>query len=232
MLPSAGPAGKCPGHTVQADGFCSTCGARLSTPAVSENFGPWGLLAVAGVTAILLFASVPALAFVGGVPYNAQYTPQGFSSSAILATPSGWQVNSTTVQKFPGIDLYAVVKVYVPLVHPETKNYTVYYEVAANLPVSSAPSGGELAGWNRVSNVFTQLHNLGSRDALLPGEDADVLPERWHLPGLLCRLGIRESLQQLECDCRLIPVHWRHKDGVAPRSQYWRLLFDLDRLSW
>ena len=156
MLPSARLAGKCPGHTVQSDGFCSTCGARLSAPAISENFGPWGLLAVAAVTAILLFASVPALAFVRGVPYDAQYTPQGFSNSAILATPSGWQVNSTTVQKFPGIDLYAVVKVYVPLVHPETKNYTVYYEVAANLPVSSAPSGGELAGWNRVSNVFTQ----------------------------------------------------------------------------
>ena len=156
MLPSAKPAGKCPGHTVRADGFCSTCGARLSAPAVKENFGPWGLLAVAGVTALLLFTSVPALAFVGGVPYDAKYTPQGYSNSAILATPSGWQVNSTTVQEFPGADLYAVVKVYVPLIHPETENYTVYYEVAAGLPVSSAPSGGDVAGWNRTSNDFMQ----------------------------------------------------------------------------
>ncbi len=156
MLPSAKPAGKCPGHTVRADGFCSICGARLSAPAIKENFGPWGLLAVAGVTVLLLFASVPALAFVGGVPYDAQYTPQGYSNSTILATPSGWQVNSTTVQKFPGADLYAVVRVYVPLIHPETENYTVYYEVAAGLPVSNIPNGGDIAGWNRTSNDFTQ----------------------------------------------------------------------------
>jgi hypothetical protein len=156
MLPGAKSAGKCPVHTIQADGFCTTCGARLSAPAVKENFGPWGLLAVAGVTAILLFASVPALAFVGGVPYDAQYTPQGYSSSLLPATPSGWQVNSTSVQKFPGVDLYAVVKVYVPLFHPETKNYTVYYEVAAGPLVSSAPSGGDIAGWTRASNDFMQ----------------------------------------------------------------------------
>jgi len=155
MLPGVKSAGKCPGHTAQPDGFCSTCGARLSAPTIRENFGPWGLLAVAGVTALLLFASVPALAFVGGVPYDAQYTPQGYSNSAIPATPSGWQVNSTTVQKFRA-DLYAVVKVYVPLVHPETENYTAYYEVAAGLPVSSAPGGGEVAGWNRISNDFMQ----------------------------------------------------------------------------
>ena len=156
MLPSAKPAGRCPGHTMQADGFCSTCGARLSAPAIKENFGPWGLLAVAGVTALLLFASVPVLAFVGGVPYDAVYTPQGNSNSAILATPSGWQLNSTTVQEFPGADLYAVVKVYVPLIHPETENYTVNYEVAAGLPVSNAPSGGDIVGWNRTSNDFMQ----------------------------------------------------------------------------
>jgi hypothetical protein len=157
MLPGARLADKCLGHTKQADGFCSTCGARLSAPATGENFGPWGLLAVAGVTAILLVASVPALAFVGGVPYDTHYTAQGYSSSALPATPSGWQVNSTTVQKFPGVDLYAVVKVYVPLVHPETENYTVYYEVAAGLPVSNIPNGGEVAGWNRVSNNFMQF---------------------------------------------------------------------------
>ncbi len=156
MLPGAKPAGKCPGHTQQPDGFCSTCGTRLSAPTVKENFGPWGLLAVAGVTALLLFASVPALAFVGGVPYDAQYTPQGYSNSAIPATPNGWQVNSSTLKEFPGLDLYAVVKVYVPLVHPETENYTVYYEVAAGVPVSSAPSGGDIPGWSRVSNDFMQ----------------------------------------------------------------------------
>jgi hypothetical protein len=153
LLPSAKPAGKCPGLDTQADGFCSTCGVRLSAPRTKENIGPWGLLALAGVTALLLSASVPALALVGGVPSDVRYSPQGFSSSAIPATPSGWQVNSTTVQKFP-FDLYAVVKVYVPLVHPETKNYTVYYEVAAGLPVSNIPNGGEVTGWNRVSNDF------------------------------------------------------------------------------
>jgi len=156
MLPSEGLAGKCPGHTEGADGFCSMCGARLSTPTIKENVGPWGLLAVAGVTVLLLIASVPALAFVGGVPYNAHYTPQGYSNSAIPATPSGWQVNSTTVQEFPGLDLYAVVKVCVPLIHPETKNYTVYYEVAAGLPVSNIPNGGDIPGWNRTSNDFMQ----------------------------------------------------------------------------
>lgn len=156
MLPRAGSAGNCPGHTVRVDGFCSVCGARLSDPRVKENFGPWGLLAVAGVTALLLIASVPALAFVGGVPYDAHYTPQGYSNSAIPATPNGWQLNSTTAQGLTGIDLYAVVKVYVPLIHPETENYTVYYEVAWSVPVSNIPNGGEVAGWNRTSNNSTQ----------------------------------------------------------------------------
>jgi hypothetical protein len=156
MLPDAKPAGKCSGHTLQANGFCSICGARLSAPAVRENFGPWGLLAVAGVTVLLLFASVPVLAFVGGVPYDARYTPQGYSNSAIPATPSGWQVNSTKVQEFPGADVYAVIKVYVPIIHPEIENYTAYYEVAAGLPVSNIPNGAEVAGWNRISNDFMQ----------------------------------------------------------------------------
>ena len=157
MQPSVEPAGKCPGHTPQADGFCSTCGARLYAPTIKENFGPWGLLAVAGVTALLLFASVPALAFVGGVPYDAQYTPQGSSHSAIPATPSGWEVNSTTVRESSGIDVYAVVKVYVPLIHPETENYTVYCEVATGRPVSNAPNGSAIAGWNRTSNDLMQF---------------------------------------------------------------------------
>jgi hypothetical protein len=156
-VPTAGSAGECPGHTTRGDGFCSTCGARVSAPKTPENVGSWGLLATGGVTALLLFASVPALVFIGGVPTYTTYTSQGYASSVIPPTPSGWQVNSTTLQEFPVSDLYAVVNVYVPLVHPETENYTVYYEVATSLPVSSIPNGGEVAGWNRTSNNFMQF---------------------------------------------------------------------------
>jgi hypothetical protein len=155
-LPGEGSTGGCPGHIARADGFCSICGVRISAPKTRENFGPWGLLTVAGVTVLLLFVSVPALTIVGGVPHDATYTAQGYSSSAIIATPSGWQVNSTTLQEFPTSDLYAVVKVYVPLYHPDTKNYTVYYEVATGIPTSSAPSGGDIPGWSRLSNDFMQ----------------------------------------------------------------------------
>jgi len=161
--PGAKSGDKCLRHVMRDDGFCDTCGVRLSAPRAIENFGPWGLVAVAAVTVLLLFASVPALAFVGGVPYNAVFTPHGVSHSVIDATPSGWQENSTTLQEFPGQDLYGVVNVYVPLAHPETKNYTVYFEVASilsystSLPVSSAPIGSAVVGWTWIRSEPVQI---------------------------------------------------------------------------
>lgn len=160
MLPSGGGPIACPGHTVEPDGFCSLCGKRISRSLARESFGPWGLVALGLITVILLFAQVPALAFIGGAPYDSQVTGRGFSASITPPTPAGWQVNSTTLYHNLFPDLYAVKNVYVPIFHPETKNYTVYYEVALDASASEAPNGGEIPGWTRISNNFSQVGPL------------------------------------------------------------------------
>jgi hypothetical protein len=124
----------------------------------NENVGLWGLLAIIAVAFLLIFATVPVLALRGGVPIDAYYSTNGFSGTVTPKTPTGWQVNSTTVYHFTSVgDLYAVKKVYVPIFHPETKNYTMYYEVSIVYPYSLAPGGGDIAGWTRSSNIDAQL---------------------------------------------------------------------------
>jgi hypothetical protein len=154
------PAISCPTHVTLPDGFCSLCSKRVSQGTPRENFGLWGIVALGALTVLLLIASVPALAFVGNVPYQAQFSPRGFSRTALLPTPAGWEVNSTTFYPAFATDTYAIDKVYVPLYHPETKNYTVYYELAAVVLAPNGPGGGEFTGWNRISNTFLPLGPL------------------------------------------------------------------------
>jgi hypothetical protein len=149
----------CPGHLQESDGFCSLCGMRTKRPAAEEGIGLWGLTALGIIALLLVLASFPALTLVGGVPYDAVYTNRGISSTSVPITPNGWQVNSTKVLSY-AVDLYAINKVYVPIVHPETKNYSVYYAIATDSPISGAPNGGEITGWNRSSNVFMTIGPL------------------------------------------------------------------------
>ena len=71
------------------------------------------------------------------MPYDAYYSSHGYSGTVTPATPSGWQINSTAVyRECFGLkpqfakDAYAIRQVYVPIYHPETENYTMYYELS------------------------------------------------------------------------------------------------------
>ena len=164
-LPSGAPGLTCSGHHPLRDGFCSICGLRVARAKTTENFGLWGFLAVLAVAALLILTTIPVLSLIGGVPYDAYYTPHGHSGTITPSTPAGWQINSTTVYKSysvlsPGFatDAYAIKQVYVPIFHPETKNYTMYYELAYIAPpYSNGTFGTDIPGWNRSSNVDEQL---------------------------------------------------------------------------
>ncbi|MGA2665845.1 MAG: hypothetical protein ABSF83_12975 [Nitrososphaerales archaeon] len=144
-------------HRLFPSGFCSVCGSKVSRARNSENVGLWGLLAVLAVAALLLFTSIPALAMSGGVPQDVHYSAQGASVTGNPGTPPGWVVNSTAPEGLRE-DAYSVTQVYVPLYHPETKNYTVDYELSIiDPPVANGPFGQDIPGWNRLSNVFTQF---------------------------------------------------------------------------
>jgi len=165
FLPSRATAEACPGHHLLPDGFCSVCGSRLARPRTGENVGVWGLLAVLAVAALLIFTTIPALGLAGGIPYDAYYSSRGYSGTVIPPTPSGWQINSTAVYQSTSVsspqftnDAYAIKQVYVPLYHPETKNYTVYYELSAlPTPYTNNSFGNDIPGWSRGPNNFTQV---------------------------------------------------------------------------
>ncbi len=98
-LPSGATAEACPGHHLLPDGFCSVCGSKLARPRTGENVGVWGFLAVLAVAALLIFTTVPALGFAGGIPYDAYYSSHGYSGTITPPTPPGWQINSTAVYR-------------------------------------------------------------------------------------------------------------------------------------
>ncbi len=148
----------CDKHEVGPSGYCFVCGRRVSKPSAGEAVGGWGLVAVAGVVALLLLADLPALTFAAA-PYDSHFLARGSSAAVTPVTPAGWQVNSTVYSNFTRSQPYAVEQVYVPLQHPEVKNYTVFYAVALTNPSTGAP-GGEVPGWGIVWNNFTKLGPL------------------------------------------------------------------------
>ena len=167
-LPNGAPAVKYHEHHLRSDGFCSICGSKLSRARTGENIGIWGFLAVVVVAALIILSAVPALVLTDGVPYDAYYTSHGYSGTITPTTPTGWQINSTAVYKSGSVtnpdfatDVYAIKQVYVPLYHPETANYTMYYELAdVSPPYSNVTFGGDIPGWNRTANVFIQIGPL------------------------------------------------------------------------
>jgi hypothetical protein len=152
-LPAATPVIAHSDHLILANGFCSICGLKVSRARTGDNFGLWGLLAVLGVAALILFSSVPVLAIVGnGVPYDAHYTASTNTRAVTPATPPGWQLNST-FSYTNQTDSYAIRQVYVPLYHPETENYTMYYELSVVPLVLNGPSGGDIPGFSTTSSA-------------------------------------------------------------------------------
>ena len=149
----------CGAHLEDSSGFCRVCGKWVSRGVDKDKFEGWGLLAVGFVTALVLFSSVPVLAYQGGSLVDGSYTTRGFTSVQIPGVPAGWQVNSsTTYTAVPG-QLYGVRRVYVPLLNPASERYTLYYVVAGTSIVSAAPQG-DIKGWSTVLNQPMQLGPL------------------------------------------------------------------------
>jgi hypothetical protein len=155
LIPRVSSAPCSSAHEANGKGYCVLCGRRVGPPKTWEHFAPWGLITVVGVVALMLVGSVPVLALSNGVPSDSVYTVNGVTSTPVPVTPAGWEVNSTHLFQYNYSEPYAVENVYVPVYHPEVKNYTMYYEVATGTPISAAPSGGEIPGWGRLWNNFT-----------------------------------------------------------------------------
>ena len=145
----------CLEHQLLPNGFCSICGFKEGRPEANDNLGIFGLATTVAVIALLIFSNIPVLMFSGGIPSDANVTASGTSVTSILHTPSGWEVNSSTAVKSNQSSAYAVRQVLVPTFHPERENYTVLYLVGVSNFNQVLPHG-ELPGWDRVSNVFTQ----------------------------------------------------------------------------
>jgi hypothetical protein len=135
-------------------GFCAMCG-RKRVSIRQGHFGVIGLVVVLLTLYALAVTQVPVLSLNAGVPSSDIYSPMGVTSAQIPPTPSGWLVNSST-HPTPRGDLYVVKEVYVPSYHPETENYTLYYELSSNV-TAITNSWEAMAGMNQSSSVSTAL---------------------------------------------------------------------------
>lgn len=135
-------------------GFCAMCG-RKRAPIRQAHLGFLGLVMVLLTLYALAVTQVPVLALNGGVPSSTLYSPERVTSSQLPPVPAGWLVNSSTPLTTKG-DLYSIKQVYVPGYHPETENYTVYYELSSNTTVISN-SWGAVPGWNESSAATSVL---------------------------------------------------------------------------
>ena len=145
----------CFSHFPSPNNFCSICGRMLGGVKAPDGFAAWGLGAVIFVGALMLLTNIPILSLVGNEPYQVQYTDRGTVAQAIPPAPTGWLANTTAMYNYQSEgDVFAARYVYVPAYHPETKNYTIYLEVANGRPYTVGP-GGYVPGWNVVPTQFT-----------------------------------------------------------------------------
>jgi len=162
QLPGGGPR-PCALHgepEIKSWGFCSMCG-RKSATVRRAHLGVVGLAVVLLTLYALAVTQVPILSLNAGVPASNVYSPEGVTSSPIPATPAGWLVNSSTPLTQKG-DAYAIKQVYVPSYHPETQNYTLYYELSLGVtPITN--SWTAMPGWNQSSSVSSVLSPMGGR---------------------------------------------------------------------
>jgi hypothetical protein len=162
QLPGGGPR-PCALHGepgTLALGFCSMCGRKSATER-RAHLGVVGLAIVLLTIYALAVTQIPALSLNAGVPTNNLYSPRGVTSAPIPPTPAGWLVNSSTRLVEKG-DAYAVKQVYVPSYHPETENYTLYYELSPGVtPITN--SWTAMPGWNQSSAVSPALPPMQGR---------------------------------------------------------------------
>ncbi|HEV2139127.1 MAG TPA: hypothetical protein VGR53_09825 [Nitrososphaerales archaeon] len=160
--PSSALTFPCYSHKLLPSGFCSFCGRKVSRATTSENVGPWGLLTVCAVVVILILSSVPMLT-IGDGPHDVVYSARGPALTALPITPQGWLLNTTKISSWDAsTGTYESVRVYVLTVHPEVKNYTVYYSVSPDVNVPQAPSG-IISGWRWISSTLTPMAGFQGR---------------------------------------------------------------------
>lgn len=148
-------------ESVGKDGFCLICGEKFSEYKTSSSSGLVGLVLIIVILAALLLIQIPILTISGGTPYDSVYTYSGAASTQIPFAPAGWLINSTTVLNYPE-DSYVARQVYVPAYHPETKNYTLYYELATASPYVVNNFWNHLNGWSRSSQPYQLDQFVGS----------------------------------------------------------------------
>lgn len=144
-------------HQVE-DGFCILCGRKMRSASRPVHFGLVGLVATLVVVYAIFSFQVPTLSYGGVTPVSDIYTRTGVTSTGIPQAPAGWVANSTTSLKTAG-DLYSEEIVYVPSYHPETANYTLYFELSnASTPITN--SWSEQPTWNFNGSVPLQVGSL------------------------------------------------------------------------
>ncbi|HEV2225655.1 MAG TPA: hypothetical protein VGR56_02485, partial [Nitrososphaerales archaeon] len=100
---------------------------------------------------------------IAGGPYDVVYSARGPVLMALPITPQGWMLNTTSLNSWnASTGTYESVRIYVPTVHPEVKNYTVYYSVSPDVNVPQAPSG-IISGWRWISSTLTPLAGFQGR---------------------------------------------------------------------
>ncbi|MDA4117659.1 MAG: hypothetical protein OK455_04870, partial [Thaumarchaeota archaeon] len=146
----------CARHHPLGNGFCAACGRKVGPSLRHENLGIGGLLALVIVAGLLLFSTVPILSIEKGVPHDSYYSAQGTTGVVTPLTPAGWQVNSSTILHTDKAVVYELKQAMVPIDQPEAKNYTMYYEVSYNIPVTGVPTG-DIPGWTRLPTQYTSV---------------------------------------------------------------------------
>lgn len=152
----------CPGHREEdGKGFCSVCGRKYYSLKRAPSSGFLGLAIALIVLALFLTIQIPLLTMGGSGPQITSYHYYGSSSQEITATPANWLVNSSAVLIQTG-NTYGLKLVYVPAIHPEVKNYTMYFEVSPQNSNSSLISLGALPGLNQISSDLSLEGFTGS----------------------------------------------------------------------
>jgi hypothetical protein len=136
------------------DGFCYVCGLKIGNHTrLSWNIG--GLVIMLLIVLAVVQVHIPLLALQNGNAQISTLTYFGWQNDTIPTTPTGWLRYYEAPNTVSG-DIFSNTEILVPAFHPESKNYTITYEVSSTQPVymsslKSAP------GFNWTS----QLYNIG-----------------------------------------------------------------------
>ncbi|MDG6994402.1 MAG: hypothetical protein JRN52_00650 [Nitrososphaerota archaeon] len=154
----------CESHSSSEDGgtkpffaslFCPNCGRRVHSPDKLSKTTLGSLLFTLGILLALFFVQVPLLTMQASSPYLSQTSYSGLNSIPMAQPPAGWLVNTSSIVRSSN-EIYAIEQNIVPSYHPESANYSVYYEISSSrLPQTEL--------WNPPSNynVTKSVFSLG-----------------------------------------------------------------------